>query len=37
MSYEPLSAETQRSLEEKAGPHEGRSSEWYKDTVDNDE
>lgn len=31
MSFEPLSPEVQQELEERAGPHEGRSSEWYKD------
>ncbi|MFG0252844.1 MAG: aldo/keto reductase [Phycisphaerales bacterium JB038] len=32
LSCEPLSQEAQLALEEKAGPHEGKSSEWYKDT-----
>jgi aryl-alcohol dehydrogenase-like predicted oxidoreductase len=32
LSYEKLSPEAQLALEDKAGPHEGKSSEWYKDT-----
>ncbi len=32
VAFEPLSAEAQQALEDKAGPHEGRESEWYKDT-----